>query len=115
MKTTMPGLLAAILASVLVCQPKAVLSGEPSQEATATSTRDIKDRFVPPVAGIDLEQALNYTDSEGARPRVVLPLLHLPAGVLQAWLAAGPGKDRLARDQEGRTAHGKAPGCASPW
>lgn len=65
MKAKVLGLLATILASVLVCQPKAVLSGEPSQEATATSTKDIKDRFVPPVAGIDLEQSLNYTDSEG--------------------------------------------------
>jgi hypothetical protein len=33
--------------------------------AAAMKARDIQQRFVPPVAGIDLEQALNYTDSDG--------------------------------------------------
>jgi hypothetical protein len=34
-------------------------------KAVTTEARDIQQRFVPPVAGVDLEQALNYTDSDG--------------------------------------------------
>lgn len=36
-----------------------------SAEAGPPKARDIAARFVPPVAGIDLEQSLNYTDSDG--------------------------------------------------
>lgn len=41
------------------------LSREKPPKAASTKARDIQQRFVPPVAGIDLEQALNYTDSDG--------------------------------------------------
>jgi hypothetical protein len=37
--------------------------------ASAEPPKGIKDRFVPPVAGIDLEQALNFTDAEGLNLR----------------------------------------------
>ena len=55
---------AAICAAVLFGSPKLVYPAEPPN-GPATKPRSIKDRFVPPVAGIDLEQALNYTDSDG--------------------------------------------------
>ena len=54
----------AALAAVLVWGANAVPGAEPATGAAA-KPKSIKDRFVPPVAGIDLEQALNYTDSEG--------------------------------------------------
>jgi len=43
---------------------EAPLREKPAQ-AAPTEARDIQQRFVPPVAGLDLEQALNYTDSDG--------------------------------------------------
>ena len=54
----------AVVVSVLVGPARAVF---PAEEPAASSTgpRRIEQRFVPPVAGIDLEQALNYTDSAG--------------------------------------------------
>lgn len=55
---------AAVFAAVLWGSPKLVYPAEPPNEPLTKSNR-IKDRFVPPVAGIDLEQALNYTDSAG--------------------------------------------------
>jgi transglutaminase-like putative cysteine protease len=54
----------AVLAPFLVCGPEVASPGELNTEAAA-KPKDIRERFVPPVAGIDLEQALNYTDSEG--------------------------------------------------
>ncbi len=49
------------LASVLLTLSAAMAAAE----TASPPGRDIRERFVPPVAGIDLEQALNYTDSEG--------------------------------------------------
>jgi hypothetical protein len=47
----------------------ATLQEAPARDKPApagpTQARDIRQRFVPPVAGVDLEQALNYTDSDG--------------------------------------------------
>jgi hypothetical protein len=45
--------------------PRVELQHELPPAAAAMQARDIRQRFVPPVAGIDLEQALNYTDSDG--------------------------------------------------
>ncbi|MCL4206027.1 MAG: hypothetical protein KJ000_26380 [Pirellulaceae bacterium] len=45
--------------------PRAEPARELPPPAAAMQARDIRQRFVPPVAGIDLEQALNYTDSDG--------------------------------------------------
>ena len=58
------GTVVAIATLALICNPKAGLLGEQPKGATPRP-KSIKDRFVPPVAGIDLEQALNYVDSEG--------------------------------------------------
>jgi transglutaminase-like putative cysteine protease len=55
---------AAVLAVGLVSGPRLAPSAEQPKGAV-TKAKPIKDRFVPPVAGIDLEQALNYTDSDG--------------------------------------------------
>jgi hypothetical protein len=55
---------AAVLAALLLGAPECGCSAE-SSDAVAAKARNIRDRFVPPVAGIDLEQALNYTDSDG--------------------------------------------------
>ena len=55
---------ATVLAATLVCGPKSASPGELTAGATA-KPKGIKERFVPPVAGIDLEQALNFTDAEG--------------------------------------------------
>ncbi|MCU0918467.1 MAG: hypothetical protein MUC88_28485, partial [Planctomycetes bacterium] len=44
--------------------PEAPARDKPAP-AAPTQARDIRQRFVPPVAGLDLEQALNYTDSDG--------------------------------------------------
>jgi transglutaminase-like putative cysteine protease len=52
------------LALVFVYNPRAALPGEQPKGAVP-GPKKIKDRLVPPVAGIDLEQALNYVDSEG--------------------------------------------------
>jgi transglutaminase-like putative cysteine protease len=54
-----------LVVSFSACPPQTALSGEPPKEPAATRGKNIQDRFVPPVAGIDLEQALNYVDSEG--------------------------------------------------
>ena len=54
----------ALLTSALVCDLKVAFPGEPTSGAAA-KPKGIQQRFVPPVAGIDLEQALNYTDAEG--------------------------------------------------
>ncbi len=54
----------AVLVSALVCSPKLASPAELTTGAAA-KPKGIKERFVPPVAGIDLEQALNYTDAEG--------------------------------------------------
>jgi transglutaminase-like putative cysteine protease len=54
----------AVLASALVYRPK-VASPADLAAGAAAKPKGIKERFVPPVAGIDLEQALNYTDTEG--------------------------------------------------
>lgn len=56
--------IAVLFASVMACDPHVAFAGEHRKEAAARP-KSIRDRFVPPVAGIDLEQALNYTDSEG--------------------------------------------------
>jgi transglutaminase-like putative cysteine protease len=51
------------LAPALACLPTAV-AAESAKSAPA-KPKGIQQRFVPPVAGIDLEQALNYTDADG--------------------------------------------------
>jgi hypothetical protein len=55
---------AAILVSLWACGAKAGFPGEPPRRAAAESP-GIAGRVVPPVAGVDLEQSLNYTDEEG--------------------------------------------------
>jgi hypothetical protein len=54
---------ARLLASALLCLPTAFPAESAGQAAAKPG--GIQQRVVPPVAGIDLEQALNYTDAEG--------------------------------------------------
>jgi transglutaminase-like putative cysteine protease len=63
MKRTVPGAFGIVIVLTVAWGPTAAWSDEPT--TPDTMPKGILGRFVPPVAGIDLEQALNYTDSEG--------------------------------------------------
>ncbi len=61
----LPGDSSSPVAAAEPAVPQVELPRELPPAAAALKARDIEQRFVPPVAGIDLEQALNYTDSDG--------------------------------------------------